>query len=111
MYDSSVRSVANTPGFVTTFNGPNAEVAYGGPVPVLSEDPSTTTVGGGQAVTTNTQGAGTLQPLDVALLRDVGVAALTDQELGEHQVARLYVAAFGRNADSAGLILPVIGTA
>jgi len=109
VYDSSVRSVANTPGFVTTFNGPNAEVAYGGPVPVLSEDPSTTTVGGGRAVTTNTQGAGTLRPLDVALLRDAGVAALTDQELGEHQVARLYVAAFGRNADSAGLIQQYAG--
>lgn len=109
VYDSSVRSVANTPGFVTTFNGPNAEVAYGGPVPVLSEDPSTTTVGGGRAVTTNTQGAGTLQPLDIALLRDAGVAALTDQELGEHQVARLYIAAFGRNADSAGLIQQYAG--
>jgi len=33
VYDSSVRSVANTPGLVTTFNGPNAEAAYGGPVP------------------------------------------------------------------------------
>lgn len=109
VYDSSVKSVANTPGFVTTFNGPNAEVAYGGPVPVLSEDPSTTTVGGGRVVTTNTQGAGTLQPLDIALLRDAGVAALTDQELGEHQVARLYVAAFGRNADSAGLIQQYAG--
>ena len=104
VYDSNVKFVTFTPDFVTTFNGPNAEVVYGGPVPVRGNDPSTTTVGGGRAVTTNTQGAGTLQPLDIALLRDAGVAALTDQELGEHQVARLYVAAFGRNADSAGLI-------
>ena len=109
LYDSSVRSVTSAPGFVTTFNGPNAEAVYGGPVPVLGGDPSTTTVGGGRAVTTNTQGAGTLQPLDIALLRDAGVAALTDQELGEHQVARLYVAAFGRNADSAGLIQQYAG--
>lgn len=109
LYDSSVRAVTYTPDFVTTFNGPNAEVVYGGPVPVLGDDPSTTTVGGGRAVTTNTQGAGTLQPLDIALLRDAGVAALTDQELGEHQVARLYVAAFGRNADSAGLIVQHAG--
>ena len=109
LYDSSVRSVTYTPDFVTTFNGPNAEAAYGGPVPVLGDDPSTTTVGGGRAVTTNTQGAGTLQPLDIALLRDAGVAALTDQELGEHQVARLYVAAFGRNADSAGMIQQYAG--
>jgi len=109
LYDSSVRSVTYAPDFVTTFNGPNAEVVYGGPVPVLGGDPSTTTVGGGRAVTTNTQGAGTLQPLDIALLRDAGVAALTDQELSEHQVARLYVAAFGRNADSAGLIVQYAG--
>ena len=58
---------------------------------------------------TTTQGAATLQPLDIALLRDAGVAALTDQELGEHQVARLYVAAFGRNADSAGLVQQYAG--
>ena len=55
-------------------------------------------------MTTNTDGAASVQPLDVALLRDAGIAALTDQELSEHQVARLYVAALGRNADSAGLV-------
>ncbi len=109
LYDSNVRFITYPPDFVTTFNGPNAQVAYGGPVPVLGADPGTTTVGGGQAVTTTTQGAGAVQPLDVALLRDAGVAVLTDQELGEHQVARLYVAAFGRNADSAGLIQQYAG--
>ena len=40
----------------------------------------------------------------MALLRDAGLPALSDQEVGEHEIARLYVAAFGRNADSAGLI-------
>ncbi len=109
VYDSNVRFVTFPPDFVTTFNGPNAQAAYGGPVPVLGADPGTTTVGGGRAVTTTTQGAGTLQPLDIALLRDAGVAALTDQELGEHQVARLYVAAFGRTADSAGLVAQYAG--
>ncbi len=109
VYDSNVRFVTYPPDFVTTFNGPNAQVAYGGPVPVLGADPGTTTVGGGQAVTTTTQGAGTLQPLDIALLRDAGMAALTDQELGEHQVARLYIAAFGRTAGSAGLIAEYAG--
>ncbi len=104
VYDSSVKFVTYPPDFLTTFNGPNAEAAYGGPVPVLGADPGTTTVGNGQAVDTTTQGAGTIQPLDVALLRDAGVAALSDQELAEHQVARLYVAALGRDADSAGLI-------
>jgi Domain of unknown function (DUF4214) len=105
VYDSNVKFVTHPPDFLTTFNGPNAQAAYGGPVPVLGADPGTTTVGGGRAVTTTTQGARTVQQLDVALLRDAGVAALTDQELGEHQVARLYVATFGRNADSAGLVL------
>ncbi len=104
VYDSNAKFVTFPPDFVTTFNGPNAQVAYGGPVPVLGADPGTTTVGGGAAVDTTTQGTATVQPLDVALLRDAGLPALTDQELGEHQVARLYVAAFGRTADSAGLI-------
>ncbi len=109
VYDSNVKFITYPPDFLTTFNGPNAEVAYGGPVPVLGADPGTTTVGGGAAVDTTTQGAATVQPLDVALLRDAGVAALTGQELGEHQVARLYVAAFGRNADSAGLVQQYAG--
>ncbi len=109
IYDAGVVFVTAGPAFVTTFNGPNAQAVYGRPVPVVSYNPSTTTVGGGRAVTTTVEGAGTLQPLDIALLRDAGVAALTDQELGEHQVARLYVAAFGRNADSAGLIQQYAG--
>ncbi len=109
VYDSNVNFITYPPDFLTTFNGPNAEAAYGSPVPVLGADPGTTEVGGGQAVDTTTQGAATLQPLDIALLRDAGVAALTDQELGEHQVARLYVAAFDRNADSAGLIQQYAG--
>jgi len=109
VYDGSIqgneqyfRAPATQP---LTFFGPNAYVAYGGPVPLGNTDASFTTVGGGVAVNTYVQGAATVQPLDVALLRDAGLPALTDQELGEHQVARLYVAAFGRAADSAGLIL------
>jgi len=104
VYDLSTKFVQPPPNAVTTFNGPNAEAVYGGPVPVLSVDPNITTVGGGAAVDTTVQPANTVQPLDVALLRDAGLPALSDQELGEHQVARLYVAAFGRNADSAGLV-------
>jgi len=100
-----VAFVQGPPNTVTTFNGPNAEAVYGGPVPVVSADPDTTMVGGGATVTTIVQGASTLQPLDIALLRDAGLPALTDQELREHQVARLYVAAFGRNADGAGLVV------
>lgn len=85
------------------FTGPNAQAAYGGPVP-LAGDGSTTTVGGSAAVMTNSVGASSVQPLDVALLRDAGLPALTNQELTEHEVARLYFGAFGRVADSAGLI-------
>jgi len=88
-----------------TFFGPNAYATYGGPVLLGNSDASFTNVGGGVAVNTYVQGAATVQPLDVALLRDAGLPALTDQELGEHQMARLYNAAFGRNADSAGLVL------
>ena len=51
-----------------------------------------------------TQGANTMQPLDVALLRDAGLPALSDRELQEHEIARLYFGAFGRIADSAGLV-------
>ncbi len=109
VYDSNVKYVTFQPDYVTTFNGPNATAVYGGPVPVVGADPGTTTVGGGRTVTTTMEGARTLQPLDIALLRDAGLPALTDQELGEHQIARLYVAAFGRNADSAGLIAQYSG--
>jgi len=109
LYDSNVRFITFPPDFVTTFNGPNAQVAYGGPVPVLGADPGTTTAGGGQAVTTTAQGAGTLKPLDIALLRDAGLPALTDQELLEHAIARLYYGAFGRVADSAGLVQQTAG--
>ena len=91
-----------------TFFGPNAYAAYGGPVPLGNTDASFTNVGGEAAVNTYVQGASTVQPLDVALLRDAGLPALTDQELLEHSIARLYFAAFGRSADSAGLILQLV---
>ena len=105
LYDQSVRFVRLPPNAVTTFNGPNTQAAFGAPVPVLNSDPGTTTVGGGAAVDTTIQGASTVQQLDVALLRDAGLPALTDQELQEHAIARLYFGAFGRTADSAGLVL------
>ncbi len=67
LYDSGVQFVQLAPNAVTTFNGPNAQAAFGGPVPVLNTDPGTTTAGGGVAVDTTVQGASTIQPLDVAL--------------------------------------------
>lgn len=105
VYDTGLQFVQFPPNAVTTFNGPNAQAVYGGPVPVDNGNTNITTVGGGRAVNTTTQGASTVQPLDVALLRDAGLPALSDQELQEHEIARLYFAAFGRTADSAGLIL------
>ena len=104
-YEGSVRFVQGPPNAVTVFDGPNARVAYGGPVPVANDDPGRTIAGGAQAVDTNVDGAATVQPLDMALLRDAGLPALTDQELLEHSIARLYFGAFGHVADSAGLVL------
>lgn len=93
------------------FGGPNAEAAFAaaGGIGILSLNPldgSITAVGNGTTVNTSFApgAASRLQPLDVALLRDSGLPALTDQELGEHQVARLYFGAFGRVADGAGLV-------
>ena len=92
-----------------TFFGPNAYAAYGGSVLLGNSDASFTNVGGGVAVNTYVQGAATVQSLDVALLRDAGLPALTDQELLEHAIARLYYGAFGRVADSAGLVQQTAG--
>lgn len=89
VYDTGIRFVRGTPNPATTFNGPNAEAAYGGPVPVDAGNTDVTTVGGGLAVDTTIQGASTVQPLDVALLWDAGLPALTDQQLLEHAIARL----------------------
>ncbi len=109
VYDTGIRVAQGTFNPVTTFNGPNAEAAYGGPVPVDAGNTNVTTVGGGLAVNTTTQAASTVQPLDVALLRDAGLPALTDQELLEHAIARLYYGAFGRVADGAGLVQQTAG--
>jgi len=110
VYEGGVRFVQLPPNAVATFNGPNAEAVYRGPVPVDNGRTNVTTVGGGAAVDTTTQGASEVQPLDVALLRDAGLPALTDQELLEHSIARMYFVAFGRAADSAGLMLQLRAT-
>jgi len=104
VYDTGVAFVQVPNGYVGRFNGPNAQFAYGGPVPIDTSFPRATLAGGGVAVNSTTQGAGSIQPLDVALLRDAGLPVLTDQELLEHQISRLYVGAFSRVADDAGLI-------
>ena len=122
-YDVSVRGVEASgarPSTTLTFFGPNAQVAYGGTVLLSNADASNpinpggsfidpTQVAGFQTGSTATPGSTVLTPLQVALLRDAGLPALTDQELLEHSIARLYFGAFGRVADSAGLVLQTVG--
>ncbi len=104
LYELSEQTAPNSLPVTAQYFGPNSVATFGRVLQVVYGD-SETTLTGLAAVDSLTQPASSLQPLDVALLRDSGLPALSDQELGEHQVARLYVAAFGRNADSAGLIL------
>ena len=88
-----------------SYSGPNTRA--GSPIfPFLSNgDASVLQVGAGLSVN-NAFAAGAtsgLQPIDVLMLRDAGVPALTDQELQEHQIARIYFGAFGRVATGAEL--------
>jgi len=101
-YDLSVRGTqagkvapSSTP---LTFYGPNAQVAFGGPVPLSNADASNpinpdgnfidpTRVAGFETGSTAAPGSTVLTPLQVALLRDAGLPALTDQELLEHDIA------------------------
>ena len=104
VYESHVQTPIGPAGLQTVYAGPNAEAVYGGPVPLVTNRDYVNAAPGGASVDSSTQTAATLQPLDVALLRDAGLPALTSQEMAEHAIARLYVAALGRNADSAGLV-------
>lgn len=93
------------------YTGPNVVVAYqpqfssGTLLPLSLSDGSTTATTSGQTVNTSFTGtaASQLQPLDVAMLRDAGLPVLTDQEALEHQIARIYFAAYGRVATGAEL--------
>lgn len=115
VYDTNVQGTgqfivkATTYGSPTFFVGPNVEAVLGGPALLQVGNTAVLAVGGGQTLNTDVQGAATVQPLDVALLRDSGLPALTDQELLEHAIARLYYGAFGRVADSAGLVQQTAG--
>jgi len=116
VYDSSVSGIESgsstrPPSLPLFFNGANAAISFqaagGRGILLLTlSDGATTAIAGGIAVNTSVMAgaASQLQPLDVALLRDVGLPALSDQELTEHQIARLYFGAFGRVADGSGLV-------
>ena len=90
--------------FNEVFTGPNAVALYGRNITM---DPYTSVhpyVPGGVSVMSYLQQASTIQPLDVAILRDTGMPMLSDQEVQEHEVARLYLAGLGRGADGPGLL-------
>lgn len=91
-------------GLIETFTGPNAMAQYGGPVIMDKATVVHPFVPGQVSVMSYTQQATTIQPLDVAMLRDSGLPMLTDQEVQEHAVARLYLAGLGRGADGSGLL-------
>ena len=85
------------------FTGPYAEAAYG-PVPLDFAAPRRPAVPGGVSVLSSVLPATTIQPLDIAILRDTLLPILSDQEVAEHAVTRLYLAAMGRLADGPGLL-------
>lgn len=104
VYETHVQTPIGPGGLRTVYAGLNAEAVYGGTIPLVTNLDYINAAPGDASVDSSVQTATSLQPLDVALLRDAGLPALTAQELGEHEIARLYVAALGRDADSAGLI-------
>lgn len=86
------------------FGGPNAIAAYGGAVRMDYPSIDHPYVPGGTSVMSYLDEAKTIQPLDTAILRDTGLPILSAQEVAEHQVTRLYLAALGRAPDAAGLV-------
>lgn len=91
-------------GTAEAFAGPNAVAANGGPVAMDYTTIFRPAVGGQVSLESTQQPAYTIQPLDVAILRDTGLPILSDQEVQEHLASRLYQAAFGRAPDAAGLM-------
>jgi hypothetical protein len=86
------------------FGGPNAIAAYGGAVRMDYPSIDHPYVPGGASLMSYLDEATTIQPLDTAILRDTGLPILSTQEVAEHQVTRLYLAALGRAPDAAGLL-------
>ena len=84
------------------FGGPNAVAAQGGGIKMDFDTVVHTYMPGGVSVMSYLNQAKTIQPLDLAILRDTGLPVLSPQEVAEHQVTRLYLAALGRGADGAG---------
>ena len=86
------------------FTGPNALAVSGGVIRMDYPTIAHTYMAGGVSIMSYLDGAKTIQPLDVAILRDTGLPILSTQEVAEHQVTRLYLAALGRAPDGPGLL-------
>lgn len=89
---------------VELFVGPNAVAQNGGAV-VMDYNTVFQVAAPGVSLESAQVTAATIQPLDVAMLRDTGLPILSDAEVQEHAATRLYQAAFGRAPDAAGLML------
>ncbi len=100
LFDNNISYVGGT----ETFTGPNAVAQYGRAIPMDAPSYAHPYVPGSVSVMSYLQQAATIQSLDVAVLRDSGLAMLSDQEVAEHSVARLYLAGLGRGADGPGLL-------
>ena len=86
------------------FSGPNAIAAYGGGIRMDYASAVHTYVPNHASLMSYLDQATTIQPLDTAVLRDTGLPILSSQEVAEHQVTRLYLAALGRAPDASGLV-------
>ena len=86
------------------FGGPNAIAAYGDAVRMDYPTTFHPYVPGKASLMSYLDEATTIQPLDVAVLRDTSLPILSTQEVAEHQVTRLYLATLGRAPDAAGLV-------
>ena len=84
------------------FVGPNAIAATGGPVAMDYNTIFRPALGGQASLESTQQPAPTIQPLDLAILRDTGLPILSDQEVQEHLATWLYQAAFGRRRTPRG---------
>ena len=86
------------------FTGPNALAVSNGGIRMDYPTIAHTYMPGAVSLMSYLDEAKTIQPLDVAILRDTGLPILSTQEVAEHQVSRLYLAALGRGADGSGLL-------
>jgi len=86
------------------FTGPNALAVSSGGIRMDYPTIVHTYMPASVSVMSYVDGAKTIQPLDVAILRDTGLPILSTQEVAEHQVTRLYLAALGRPPDGPGLL-------